>query len=39
MDNQMPKSLTEGKEYFIPKGVYHRVIKGNGDLKVEITFR
>jgi hypothetical protein len=39
MDNQMPKSLTEGKEYFIPKGVYHRVIKGDGDLKVEITFR
>jgi len=39
MDNEIPKQLIEGKEYFIPKGVYHRVIKGKGDLKVEITFK
>lgn len=37
MDNELPEILTPLKEYFIPKGVYHRVIKGNGDLVVMIT--
>lgn len=37
MDNQFPKMLIENKEYFIPKGVYHRVIKGKNKLVVEIT--
>ena len=36
MDNELPKKLTPLKEYFIPKGVYHRVIKGQGDLVVLI---
>lgn len=36
MDNQLPEILTPLKEYFIPKGVYHRVIKGNGELVVLI---
>jgi hypothetical protein len=36
-DNQLPEKLTPLKEYFIPKGVYHRVIKGDGDLIVTIT--
>lgn len=35
MDNELPKSMT-GK-IFIPKEVWHRVIKGTGDLKVKIT--
>ena len=35
-DNQLPEKLTPLKEYFIPKGVYHRVIKGQGDLVVLI---
>jgi hypothetical protein len=35
IDNELPKPLTE--EVFIPKGVYHRVIKGSGDLKIELT--
>ena len=39
MDDELPVSLVEGYEYYIPKNVYHRVIKGNGDLKVKITFR
>ena len=38
MDNELPQMLTPLKEYFIPKGVYHRVIKGNQELKVLITF-
>ena len=39
IDNELPESLIEGKEYFIPKGKYHRIIKGDGNLKVEITFK
>lgn len=35
-DNELPTKLMVGEEYFIPKNVYHRVIKGNGDLMVEI---
>lgn len=35
-DNKFPQKL-EGT-LNIPKGVYHRVIKGTGDLKVKITF-
>lgn len=36
MDNELPVKLTEGHEYHIPKNVYHRVIKGVGDLKIKI---
>lgn len=36
MDNDIPKLLEEGQTIFIPKGVYHRVIKGQGDLIVKI---
>lgn len=35
-DNKLPKILKEGEEIFIPKKVYHRVIKGSGDFIVEI---
>lgn len=35
-DNNLPILLTEGKEVFIPKGVYHRVIKGNSNLFLQI---
>lgn len=35
-DNKMPQKLSENREIFIPKGVYHRLIKGTGDLKVKI---
>ena len=33
IDNELPKSLNN---VFIPKNIYHRVIKGTGDLKVKI---
>jgi hypothetical protein len=39
MDNKLPIKLIEGKEYFVPKGVYHRLIKGDGDLKVKIHLK
>lgn len=35
-DNEIPKNLNEGDTLFIPKGVYHRVIKGNDELIVKI---
>ena len=35
MDNELPKTM-KGKLY-IPKEVWHRVIKGTGELKVKIT--
>jgi len=35
MDNQLPQRMT-GKIY-IPKEVWHRVIKGTNELKVKIT--
>lgn len=38
MDDELPKPLIEGEEYFIPKGVYHRVIKGSGELKIQVKF-
>jgi len=36
MDNKLPITLKEGQIIKIPKGMYHRVIKGNGDLVVKI---
>lgn len=36
LDNDIPRILEE-KELFIPKGVYHRLIKGTGDLKVKVV--
>ena len=39
LDNELPKKLIEGKEYYIPKMTYHRVIKGTTDLIVEIQFQ
>lgn len=34
LDNELPRKI-EGK-IFIPKGVYHRLIKGDGDLKIKL---
>jgi hypothetical protein len=34
IDNQLPKKF-EG-EIHIPKGVYHRLIKGTGDLEIKL---
>jgi len=35
LDDELPKKI-EGK-VFIPMGVYHRLIKGTGDLKINLT--
>jgi hypothetical protein len=34
MDNQLPQDLKD--RIFIPKGVYHRLIKGNGNLILKV---
>ncbi len=36
MDNELPTKLIEGKEYFIPKMCFHRIIKGTSNLILEI---
>lgn len=36
MDNELPVKLTCAKQLFIPKLVWHRVIKGDSELVVEI---
>lgn len=35
LDNELPKSISE--EVFIPKGVWHRLIKGEGDLEIIVN--
>ena len=35
LDDELPKRI-EG-QIFIPMGVYHRVIKGNNNLKIKLT--
>lgn len=37
MDDELPMPLEEGKDYRIPNHIYHRVIKGKGDLIIRIT--
>lgn len=34
IDNELPKSLNE--KVFIPMGIWHRVIKGTGDLEIKL---
>lgn len=34
LEDNLPLDLQIGKEYYIPKLTYHRVIKGEGDLVI-----
>jgi hypothetical protein len=36
MDNELPIELKPNMEYFIPKETFHRVIKGDKDLIINI---
>ena len=38
LDNELPVEMKVGEKYLIPEGIYHRTIKGNGDLKIKINF-
>jgi len=35
-DNKLPQRLKQGEAVFIPKGLYHRVIKGKGNFVITI---
>jgi hypothetical protein len=37
LENKLPEIIKE--DIFIPKGVYHRIIKGKGDLKIKVKFK
>jgi quercetin dioxygenase-like cupin family protein len=36
MDNLLPEELEKGNSYYIPKMEYHRLIKGKGNLLIQI---
>ena len=36
MDNRLPQDLKAGNLYYINKEEYHRLIKGNGTLRIKI---
>ena len=36
LDDELPQQLVEGNTYFIKAEQYHRLIKGQGDLVIEI---
>ena len=36
MDDDVPNKLSNAEQLWIPKFVWHRVIKGTGELKIEI---
>ena len=36
MDNLLPEELKKGNSYYIPKMEYHRLIKGKGNLIIQI---
>ena len=38
LDDELPVEMKVGNQYLIPERVYHRTIKGNGDLKIKIDF-
>ena len=38
LDNELPKILSEKEFIFVPAGVYHRIIKGSGNITVQIKF-
>lgn len=38
LDNSLPTTLKEGDQIFIPRDTFHRVIKGNGNLKIKVEF-
>jgi hypothetical protein len=37
IDNQLPALLEVGRQYYIPKNVFHRVLKGPTKLVLEIS--
>lgn len=38
MDNELPRNLKKGDVIYISKETFHRVIKGSGNLVIEVEF-
>ena len=38
LDEELPVEMKKGHMYLIPEGTYHRIMKGNSDLKIRIDF-
>lgn len=38
LDDELPVDLCTEKEIFIPEGKWHRLIKGSGNLKLQVKF-
>ena len=36
MEDQLPAVIERGKTYYIPKKIFHRIIKGEGNLTLQI---
>lgn len=36
LDNELPQCLIPGKIYYIPKDVFHRILKGQDNLTINI---
>jgi len=36
MDDELPKKIEKNEKYYIPEGLYHRLIKGNNDLIIKV---
>lgn len=39
LDDDLPIPLKEQDEIYIPEGVWHRLIKGSGELKLQVKFK
>jgi hypothetical protein len=39
LDDELPVDLCTEKEIFIPEGKWHRLIKGSGNLKLQVKFK
>lgn len=36
-DNELPMNLSPSTNIFVPRGIYHRIVKGTGDVTVKVT--
>lgn len=37
IDNQLPRTISDGDTYFIKKYFWHRIIKGHSELKLRVV--
>ncbi len=39
LDDELPVNLSINEEIYIPEGIWHRLIKGSGNLKLQVKFK